>query len=110
MTARSGLDPLAVGMEVRLASLFKENSATKARRYVLESRLLVRQVSPTTIAATCRGDGDIYTLGYDRTGWHCSCPARGLNCCHLRALRLVTAAPSRYTEPPGGWSGNGSAT
>jgi hypothetical protein len=44
--------------------------------------------------ADCRGDGAIYTLGYDERGWWCSCAAMG-RCAHLHALGLVTVLEPR---------------
>jgi hypothetical protein len=42
------------------------------------------------VAAAARGDGQMYKLGHHpKRGWWCECPARG-DCCHLRALKLVT--------------------
>ena len=58
----------------------------------LLSRLLVRSVGPEAIRATCRGNGAIYRLGYERGGWYCDCPALG-RCAHLVALQLVAVRP-----------------
>lgn len=68
----------------------------KARRYLAEGRLIVRQVSGDHVAAVCRGDGAMYRLGHDPDlGWHCTCPARRDACAHLHALRLVTTRSTR---------------
>jgi uncharacterized Zn finger protein len=72
----------------------RETVESKARRYLAEGRLVVLQVDGDSIAAECRGAGEVYRLGH-RTGrrggwWWCSCPAKG-HCCHLAALQLVTA-------------------
>ena len=70
----------------------RESIAEKAARYLAEGRLIVTRVDGDLVAAACRGDGEVYRLGHDPgRGWHCSCPARGDRCCHLAALRLVTA-------------------
>jgi hypothetical protein len=70
----------------------RETVSEKARRYLIEGRLRVERVEPDVIWASCRGDGAIYSLGWTtREGWHCDCPARGYGCCHVTALRLVTA-------------------
>lgn len=63
----------------------------KARRLLIDGRLIIGLVDGQYVVATCRGDsGDIYTLGYDPVRrWHCSCPAR-TTCSHLKALMLVT--------------------
>jgi hypothetical protein len=79
-----------------------EGAPAKARRYLTEGRLTVRELYANAVVATCRGDGETYRLGYygpDVTGnaglWHCSCPARSDQCAHLRALRLVVDRPAQ---------------
>ena len=68
----------------------RETVAAKAARYLAEARLTVLSVHEDYVAATCRGDGEVYKLGHHvRRGWWCECPARG-DCCHLIALRMVT--------------------
>lgn len=59
-------------------------------------RLIVRELHDHdgTVLADCRGDGAIWTLGRDPSGWFCSCPARG-RCTHLYALGLVCALEPR---------------
>lgn len=80
----------------------RESAAAKARRYLGEGRLLVLRVDGPIIRACCRGDGQVYSLGYDpRHGWHCSCPARSRACAHLLALRLVTAVAP---DDQGAWA------
>jgi uncharacterized Zn finger protein len=99
----TGIDPLAIATEVRLGRMTRENVATKGRRYLIEGRLQIRLVSQTQVRALCRGNGDTYTVGYDRGGWHCDCPAKG-RCCHLEALQLVCVRPGDDHSPPGGWA------
>ena len=79
--------------------LVRENAAAKGRRYVAEGRLVVRQLDEANglVQADCRGDGAIYTLGYDQRGWWCSCKALG-RCAHLIALGLVTALEPRKVD------------
>jgi hypothetical protein len=74
----------------------RENALAKGRRYVSEGRLVIRSLDEDggTAQADCRGDGAIYTLGYDDLGWFCSCAALG-RCAHLHALGLVTALEPR---------------
>lgn len=74
----------------------RENAADKARRYVVEGRLVLSRVEPGRVEGTCRGDGEVYRLGYAHGRWACSCPARG-RCAHLLAVGLVTA-PTARTE------------
>jgi hypothetical protein len=70
----------------------REDAAAKGRRYLVEGRLVVEAVDGNHIAASCRGNGALYQLGYVRGGWHCDCPARS-RCAHLVALMTVTVAP-----------------
>lgn len=72
----------------------RESAAVKARRYLVEGRLTISYVDGNTIAATCRGDGQLYRLGHDTGRWYCSCPARTTECSHLAALRLVVLIPN----------------
>jgi hypothetical protein len=78
----------------------RENASEKGRRYVSEGRLVIRQLDEEggVVVADCRGDGAIYSLGFDDRGWWCSCEARG-RCAHLIALGLVTAMVPREPEP-----------
>lgn len=76
----------------------REHAATKARRLLIEGRLIVRRVEVAgphagLVVAACRGDSSaVYDLGYDptRKQWRCTCPATR-ECSHLLALKLVTA-------------------
>ncbi len=70
----------------------RENAQAKGRRYVSEGRLYVAEVTAAKVSATCRGQGEVYRLGYDEGGWWCECPAL-TTCCHLVALMLVTIRP-----------------
>ena len=69
----------------------RENAAEKARRYLGEGRVVIAQVTPQRVDAFVRGDGQIYAAGFHNEQWVCDCPARSDACCHLRAVRLVTA-------------------
>lgn len=69
----------------------RENAAAKARRYLVEGRVLVERVDRHLVIATARGDGAVHRCTWTPArGWSCSCPARG-RCCHLLAVGLVTA-------------------
>ena len=69
----------------------RENSATKARRYLIEGRLIVERVSERGVLAKVRSDGGrIYEVMYYGGSWECDCPARG-DCAHIRATKLVVA-------------------
>lgn len=75
----------------------REDSASKARRYLAEGRLNVVYVKPhdVRVRALCRGEsGETYKLGYDNGKWFCSCPALTVKCAHLNGLKLVTRIPS----------------
>jgi hypothetical protein len=69
----------------------RENAALKARRYLSEGRVVLTRVEPGRVEAYVRGDGRIYSAGFAAGLWLCDCPALSQSCCHLRALRLVTA-------------------
>ena len=76
----------------------RESVEVKAHRYLVEGRLVVREVFRDRIAATCRGDGELYRLGRgDGEDWFCSCPARG-RCSHLVALGLVVATSANGNQ------------
>lgn len=75
----------------------RETVEQKARRYLTEGRLWVRAADAERIRAVCRGDGEYYTLGFEPSqAWTCNCPATNDRCCHLTALRLVTAKPGGF--------------
>jgi hypothetical protein len=71
----------------------RETSASKAMRYVATGRLTILSLHGGRCWAECRGDGQVYELGFAHGRWHCTCPARTVDCCHLRALRLVVDRP-----------------
>ena len=73
-----------------------EAADVKARRLLAENRLLILEVAVDRIAALCRGDTGLYSLGYSTGDWACDCPARTRGCSHLRALRLVIVADPRH--------------
>lgn len=70
----------------------RENAQAKGRRYLTEGRLYVRVAGPGGIRALCRGQGEVWQVGYEHGSWFCTCPARG-TCSHLVALQLVTVRP-----------------
>lgn len=76
----------------------RESVEVKARRYLVEGRLVVREVFRDRIAATCRGQGQLYRQGHHPVeGWWCECPARG-RCAHLVALGLVVATSANGNQ------------
>lgn len=76
-----------------------ENVEQKARRYLMEGRVVVERRDPDTgyVVATCRGTEATYHLGYDprpgRRQWRCTCRAPRGHCAHLIALRLIVPQP-----------------
>lgn len=71
----------------------RETAAAKSVRYLGEGRLTITLVSGDSVRAVCRGSGAVHQCGHDLgRGWWCSCPARTDQCCHVRALMLVTIA------------------
>jgi hypothetical protein len=80
----------------------RESADQKARRYLVEGRLTVLELGPAIVRATCRGDGQLYRLGWWRGSWGCGCTAWRTfrrSCCHLAALRLVVTEPNGDAEP-----------
>jgi uncharacterized Zn finger protein len=69
----------------------RENARTKAQRYLSEGRVIIESVTGDEVRARVRGDGAIYTSGYSAGVWSCDCPALSDGCCHLKALRLISA-------------------
>ena len=69
----------------------RESAATKARRYLVEGRVILTEVTPDRVRGLVRGNGAIYSAGYQYGQWTCDCPAVTAKCCHLIALRLTTA-------------------
>lgn len=68
----------------------RENPAAKARRYLTEGRVIVTAVAPGTVTAIVRGDGVRHVTSWRHGEWTCTCPARSV-CCHLLAVRTITA-------------------
>lgn len=76
----------------------RETVDEKARRLLIEGRLIVRTVGGPNglIVAECRGDsGDVYSLGWDpvKSEWRCTCPEQRGGCSHLKSLQLVCVKP-----------------
>lgn len=73
-----------------MSRMLRENVEAKGRRYLVEGRCLVEQVTGSDVVATVRGDGAVHTVRHQRGGWSCDCPAHG-RCAHLIAVGLITA-------------------
>lgn len=88
-----GIDPLAVGTEIRLGRLGRENAATKAMRLLTSGRVLIRLAGSAGIEALVRGDSaSMRRVTYSGGAWSCTCPGRGDGCSHIRAVMAVTLA------------------
>ena len=75
-------------------TLKRENARTKALRYLIEGRIMIRSVGPQGVRAHVRGQGHVYNVAYEAGGgWTCSCPAKTPYCCHVIATGLVVAVP-----------------
>jgi uncharacterized Zn finger protein len=67
----------------------REAADVKARRLLVEGRLIVRHVEGAEVRAVCRGDAALYRVSHTiEHGWTCDCPAVG-RCSHLIAVGLV---------------------
>ena len=87
----SGIDPLAISTEIKLGRMFKENAPTKAMRYLVEGRCIIRIVDEDRVVARVRGR-EVYDVEWSHgSGWSCSCPARSTHCAHRLAVAHVTA-------------------
>jgi uncharacterized Zn finger protein len=78
-----------------------ESAHDKARRYLGDGRLTIRQFNRSSgVVAFVRGhSGLTYRVEWSPDlGWTCNCPDREQLCAHLIALRLVTVANQETTE------------
>lgn len=71
----------------------REAKDAKARRYLLEGRVILRHVDRTLVHAVVRGDGALYRTRWEAGAWSCSCPhqATTTDCSHVAAVKRVTA-------------------
>lgn len=98
MTAESvaGVSPSAVGYEVRLGRVGRENAITKSLRLLVDGRVAISYVGPNGVKAGVRGDsGHIRNVVFDRRSdqWSCGCSARG-RCSHIMAVLTVVVLPA----------------
>ena len=74
----------------------RESVDAKALRYLTEGRLVVTYLVGDAVTAVCMGGSGAWDLGHTPgRGWFCSCPVRTDDCCHLRALWLVSIRKRR---------------
>ncbi|MGI8520278.1 MAG: SWIM zinc finger family protein [Actinomycetota bacterium] len=79
------MQELSDGLLLRIGT--REGSQQKARRYLLEGRVMIRTVGPKGVRADVRGQGHTYNVSYEGGGdWSCTCPARTPRCCHVVAV------------------------
>lgn len=76
----------------------REDAKTRARRLLVERRVMIAVVRPGAVLACVRGDsGEVREVRWDpRRGWACTCPAIGL-CSHGHAVASVVVVPSDAT-------------
>ena len=80
------------GLLVRIGS--REGAQQKARRYLLEGRVMIRSVGRQGVRAHVRGQGHCYKVAYEGGGgWSCTCPARTSRVLHVIAVQIVVAVP-----------------
>lgn len=73
----------------------RENAEVKARRYLVEGRVVVEIAGRAGVLALVRGGGAHHRVSYSPSqGRACTCPARG-QCCHLLAVGLIVSQPPR---------------
>jgi uncharacterized Zn finger protein len=79
-----------------------ETARFKARRYLLEGRVVIDHAAPGLVEAVVRGDGALHQVTYRNSAWQCTCPRDDdpARCSHVLALTLVTA-PHRPTNGGG---------
>jgi hypothetical protein len=75
----------------------RENVDTRARRALVEGRVIVNRVEGRYVSATVRSDhGALYAVRHLEGRWDCPCDARGV-CSHVRAVQLVTCVLRRVS-------------
>jgi uncharacterized Zn finger protein len=73
----------------------RETAASKARRLLVEGRVIVTRVDGRKVTALVRGDSEgFHVVEHDAGRWSCDCSALGA-CSHRLALQLITAPVGR---------------
>lgn len=86
----TAVDPGAVGLEVRIGRVARENASTKALRLLTERAVMIRYCGPEGVRAFVRGShGSMYRVILSDGRWSCDCAATG-RCSHLMAVQSVT--------------------
>ncbi len=79
--------------------MVRENASHKARRYLVEGRVIIAYASVYRVKASVRGNGFVwFSTFHEDAGWKCDCPAVSDQCAHLQAVRLVTAPTVGWDE------------
>jgi uncharacterized Zn finger protein len=74
----------------------RETAATRARRLLIEGRVMLQRIDDHGLLASVRGDsGAVRSVAFHLGQWSCDCPARGERCAHVRAVQLVVAIDLR---------------
>lgn len=97
----NGLDPLAIGTEVRLGRLARENAPTKSRRLLVEGRVGICAHDQRGVLAHVRGDsGETRRVVFDRHAgrWSCTCLARSERCSHVLAVMSVVEIGGSHVQ------------
>lgn len=67
-----------------------ERAPSKARRYLIEGRVQLVEVTASTVRAHVRGDGVRHWVTWSiERGWRCSCPSQQTHCSHRIAVGHV---------------------
>ena len=77
----------------------RENFQEKAKRYLAEGRVRILACDEESGIAQgeVRGNGAVYSVSHDQTGWFCDCEAR-TECAHIAALKYVTVLRPRELQ------------
>jgi uncharacterized Zn finger protein len=82
----------------------RENARTRAERLLVQRRVMILRVLPTSVLAMVRGDsGELREVRWNpRRGFRCSCPAIGA-CAHGHAVASVVVVPPAAVQRLTGW-------
>jgi hypothetical protein len=79
------------------ATPMRESIHAKALRYLCEGRIRVRVCleDDGVLEADVRGLGAVYTVAFAGGEWRCNCDALVKECCHVVAVKTITAMEPR---------------
>jgi hypothetical protein len=79
----------------------RESAAVKARRLLVEGRVVITRVAGLDVDALVRGDtAGFHAVAHRRGLWICDCAAVGRSCSHIQAVQLVTAPGGTWIVDP----------